>query len=81
METLNAAIRAAGGVSALARALGVRPNTISNWQSRGLPRAYAQLFELMRKHRLGVFGDITDVSTTTIGSSEQISTDRLPMGI
>lgn len=55
MEILNETIKVAGGVSALARHLGIRPNTVSNWQARGLPRAYALLFAVMRDSKTGVF--------------------------
>ena len=35
LETLDAAIDAAGGVSALARELGTSQATVSNWRLRG----------------------------------------------
>lgn len=55
MEILTETIERAGGVSALARYLGIKPNTISNWQTRGVPRAYTLLFELMRDTGSGVY--------------------------
>jgi len=60
MELLDAAIKAAGGVSALARHLGVKPNTVSNWQVRGLPHAYSYLFRFMQQERAGLF-NVTNV--------------------
>jgi hypothetical protein len=60
MELLDQAIKAAGGVSALARHLGVKPNTVSNWQVRGLPHAYSYLFRFMREKSTGLF-DVSNV--------------------
>ena len=73
MEILNRAIKAAGGVSALARHLGVKPNTVSNWQVRGLPRAYIHLFELMQMHQCGVFVTNGKSHNGSIDSFERIS--------
>lgn len=42
---LEKSIESAGGVNALAAALGVRQNTISNWRNRGIPRPWALLLE------------------------------------
>ncbi|MBK3833610.1 YdaS family helix-turn-helix protein [Paraburkholderia aspalathi] len=36
-EAMRAAIRAAGGLKALADRLGKKPNTVSNWINRGVP--------------------------------------------
>ncbi|EIF32544.1 hypothetical protein BCh11DRAFT_00272 [Burkholderia sp. Ch1-1] len=36
-EAMRKAIRAAGGLKALADRLGKRPNTVSNWINRGAP--------------------------------------------
>ena len=30
-----------GGSSALARKLGIRPNSVSNWKARGIPKPWA----------------------------------------
>lgn len=74
MDILTSAIRAAGGVSALARHVGVKPNTVSNWQTRGLPRAYAKLFELMQSQGVGVFAVTNGIGhVSNIGSSQQIA--------
>lgn len=73
MEILNQAITAAGGVSALARHLGVKPNTVSNWQVRGLPAAYTTLFKLMREHHVGVFVTNVNPPDAMIVTTEQIS--------
>lgn len=42
MDILEHAIQLEGGVSKLARALGVRPNVVSNWrlEKRELPHAW-----------------------------------------
>lgn len=42
MDILNHAILVEGGVSKLARALGVRPNVVSNWrlEKRELPHSW-----------------------------------------
>ena len=46
MEILEIAIKAEGGVSKLACALGERQNVVSNWKKRGVPRAWRQVLEL-----------------------------------
>lgn len=46
MEILEIAIKAEGGVSKLATALGERQNVVSNWKKRGLPRAWRQVLEM-----------------------------------
>lgn len=63
MNTLDDAIKAAKGVTPLAKALGIRPNTISNWQKRGAPKSWLQLLDVMRLHRIGVYSDITSVTS------------------
>jgi len=46
IEILKARIAAAGGVSKLAREIGVRQNTLSNWLMRGsVPAGWAKYFE------------------------------------
>lgn len=81
MEILNEAIVAAGGVSALARHLGVKPNTVSNWRTRGLPPGYIYAFTFMRQDRSGLFddSDVTNVIDVdhSIGALDHISSDRL----
>lgn len=37
MDAINKAIDQAGGLSALAKAMGCRPQVIVNWRSRGIP--------------------------------------------
>ena len=39
MDALNQAIAAAGGVSKLAKAIGVSQSAVSNWRARGTPIA------------------------------------------
>lgn len=56
MNILESSITAAGGVSALARALHLEPNVVSNWRSRGIPEGWATALGLMRAHKDGVFG-------------------------
>ena len=45
MEILQTAITAEGSVSKLAQAIGTRPNVISNWHTRGVPKGWAKLLE------------------------------------
>jgi hypothetical protein len=45
MEILQTAISAEGGISKLAQAIGTRPNVISNWHSRGVPKGWQKLLE------------------------------------
>jgi len=45
MNTLEIAIEAEGSVKALANALGVAQNVVSNWRARGLPRPWALVLE------------------------------------
>lgn len=37
MSALDQAIKAAGGLSALAKRLGVKPQVVWNWRRRGIP--------------------------------------------
>jgi len=37
MPALDDAIKLAGGLSALARKLGLKPQVVSNWRTRGIP--------------------------------------------
>lgn len=46
MDILQAAIQAEDGVGKLASALGVRQNVVSNWRSRGLPKAWEHVLRL-----------------------------------
>lgn len=47
MNILDAAIKAEGGVSALAKAIDVLPNVISNWRARdSVPPGYIKLLEI-----------------------------------
>jgi hypothetical protein len=62
MNILDQAIAAAGGVSALARALNTEPNVVSNWRMRGTPAGWTAALILMRTHRDGVFSHVTNVS-------------------
>lgn len=80
MKLLDEAIKAAGGVSALARHLGVKPNTVSNWQVRGVPHAYLYLFRFMHQEQTGLFSsDVTNVidPTHSVVANSQITSDRL----
>lgn len=46
METaIERAIDAAGGLSALASALGIKPQVINNWRTRGVPATRAIAIE------------------------------------
>lgn len=52
-----ASIEAAGDVTAVARLLGVAPNVVGNWKTRGIPRAWRELLTVKcpdvdwRRHR------------------------------
>jgi transposase-like protein len=46
MNILETAIESAGGVTALAKSLGLNQNVVSNWRMRGLPRSWAMVLEL-----------------------------------
>lgn len=65
MSILELSIQAAGGVSALARALDLEPNVISMWRRRGIPDSWGRVLLLMQRHRDGVFSgsDITNVTS------------------
>jgi hypothetical protein len=55
MDELNYAIRTAGGVSALARSLGISQSRVSNWLSRGsVPDGWLQVLR-MRFPKMGAF--------------------------
>jgi DNA-binding transcriptional regulator YdaS (Cro superfamily) len=41
MNAFDRAIEAAGGVSALAKKLGVKQPRVSNWRTRGVPAEFA----------------------------------------
>ena len=45
MEILYTAISVEGSISKLAQAIGTRPNVISNWHTRGVPKGWAKLLE------------------------------------
>lgn len=45
MEILQTAISVEGGISKLAQAIGTRPNVISNWNQRGVPKGWQKLLE------------------------------------
>ncbi|MDD0837882.1 YdaS family helix-turn-helix protein [Curvibacter sp. HBC61] len=45
MNILDTAIQAEGGVSNLAKALGIRQSAVSNWRSRGIPRGWQAALE------------------------------------
>ena len=63
MNILEVAIKAAGGVSALAKSLNLEPNVVSNWRARRLPPGWEVALKLQRRHKEGVFGShITSVS-------------------
>lgn len=53
LETLDAAIEAAGGVSALARELGTTQATVSNWRMRGsVPNGWLMAIRLKYRKQL-----------------------------
>lgn len=68
MNILEASITHAGGVSALAHALGQEPNTVHNWRSRGIPESWGKVLTLMHKHQDGVFtaGGVTGEHLTIV---------------
>lgn len=45
MNALDKAISILGGTAALARAIGVEPNVVSNWRKRGVPVEVCPLIE------------------------------------
>ena len=51
MQILEVAIKAEGGVSNLARSLGVGQSTVSMWKSRGVPAGWKRVLELVYKHK------------------------------
>lgn len=46
MNLLDIAINAAGGVARLAEKLDVKPNVISNWRTRGVPRGWEAVLRI-----------------------------------
>lgn len=78
MNILDQSIDRAGGVSALARALDLEPNVVSNWRSRGIPDGWAKALMLMRAHADGVFAvhntNVTELDQS-IGALAHVSTD------
>ena len=46
MNILEASISKTGSIANLARDLGVRPNVVSNWRSRGAPYSWQQVMSL-----------------------------------
>lgn len=75
MNILEQAIQSAGGVTALAKALALEPNVVSNWRARGIPQSWELALQLMQKHGDGVFGHVTNVSVhdQSIGAVANIS--------
>lgn len=49
MESLDKAIEIVGGLSKLAKALGVSTQRVSNWRSRGVPESFAPEIERVTK--------------------------------
>lgn len=49
---LDIAINAAGGVARLAEKLDVKPNVISNWRTRGVPRGWEALLKVKFKKQI-----------------------------
>jgi DNA-binding transcriptional regulator YdaS (Cro superfamily) len=45
MNALDKAISLVGGTSSLAKRLGVTPNVVSNWRTRGVPPEYCPPIE------------------------------------
>lgn len=45
MKALDKAISLAGGTNSLAKQLGVKPNVVCNWRSRGVPPEYCPPIE------------------------------------
>lgn len=45
MEILQTAISAEGSISKLAQVIGTRPNVISNWHQRGVPKGWQKFLE------------------------------------
>jgi uncharacterized protein YjcR len=52
MNLLDIAINAAGGVARLAEKLDVKPNVISNWRTRGVPRGWEALLKVKFKKQI-----------------------------
>jgi uncharacterized protein YjcR len=52
MNLLDIAINAAGGVARLAEKLDVKPNVISNWRTRGVPRGWETLLKVKFKKQI-----------------------------
>lgn len=70
-EPIQRAIDAAGGVSALARRIGVSPQVVANWRARGVPPGRVLAIEeasngVVTRHELrpDVFGNPPDFDQT-----------------
>jgi len=46
VNILEASITKTGSIVKLAQDLGVRPNVVSNWRSRGTPKSWQQVLQL-----------------------------------
>ena len=46
MSILEQSIQISGGVSKLAEAIDVRPNVITNWRTRGVPKGWAAVLHI-----------------------------------
>lgn len=52
MKILDIAIQAEGGVTKLANAIGEKPNAVSNWRKRGVPKAWGIVLATKYKKQL-----------------------------
>lgn len=50
MNILESAIKTEGSVSALAKAIDVKQNVISNWRNRGTPKPWEMLLSMRYKN-------------------------------
>jgi hypothetical protein len=62
---LEQALAAAGGVSALSARLGLTPNVISNWKSRGVPTGWTAALTVMAECEHGIFSKVKEVTSVT----------------
>ena len=52
MNTLEIAIKAAGGTGKLAFMLDVKQNVVSNWRQRGVPKSWEQVLKYKFKKQI-----------------------------
>ena len=69
MESLDKAIEIAGGLSKLAKELGVSSQRVSNWRSRGVPEKFSPKIERVTKGQVLCEDLCPDVDWTYLRSS------------